>query len=694
MMGFLTVVVLICAAGAAVLVARSAEIVGALARHRLASRGAHEREGAERSASVTSLVRAGGHALRVEVDRSRLADGGWLGGRYIVWFRAAEWHVIAGRVENVKEAIQDRLCTETGLAPGELSIVLKCDPRATVAVRAAEVHLPPRTTSASSPEHERVEPVAAAAEPVTTLVLVDLGDRLVARLPDNTAVYVGRSPACDVTLGDAKVSEHHFEIRSRSDAAEVRDLGSRNGVWVMGVRIEGAVWLRPGETVRAGDTTLRLVDATKAIVAVPEAAEPVEVAVAREPVGAESSAAGLPTAELKATPLLPAAAAAAPVRYPERIASHVRSIRTAPMALEDLPRRLPTRSDPVVLGWDRGGAPVMFEALTDPVEAGNGHLLIYGASGLGKSQLLRAIIPQAISRGIATCVIDQAGDYADLPGMRVGRPWEGMAGNPLCPASDTSAAEARAKIELAEALTTAVASRHSRLGHRQHAKLREALDAAYAEAAAAARWPTLGDLHEQFDADLRGVFGEVTGRGLFTGGGPLGDILAANTVVDVSEIPGTGTLQRLVTGVVLAAIDVRVVALPPAPGSVRYLLVIDEANRVGGFASLDRLLREGRAAGLAVAVSSQRPQDLPDIAHAVAGTTVCLRLGLKAAQVAAGHLDGADTGLAERIARLSPGDAIVKVAGQPPAHVRLAQHHRDAHRLGAPPPVDDSEAAS
>ena len=59
------------------------------------------------------------------------------------------------------------------------------------------------------------------------------------------------------------------------------------------------------------------------------------------------------------------------------------------------------------------------------------------------------------------------------------------------------------------------------------------------------------------------------------------------------------------------------------------------------------------------------------------------------------HLDATDPSLADRITRLATGEAIVKVAGQRPVLVRLAQHHRDAAQLAAPPAnrTDDEEAS-
>jgi hypothetical protein len=60
------------------------------------------------------------------------------------------------------------------------------------------------------------------------------------RAPDEplTAEHtIGRSSLCRLRLADGEVSAHHAVIRWTGEAWEVRDLGSRNGVRVSGVRL-------------------------------------------------------------------------------------------------------------------------------------------------------------------------------------------------------------------------------------------------------------------------------------------------------------------------------------------------------------------------------------------------------------------------------------------------------------------------
>jgi pSer/pThr/pTyr-binding forkhead associated (FHA) protein len=77
-----------------------------------------------------------------------------------------------------------------------------------------------------------------------------------------SVLVLGRQ-AVDLVIEDAQVSRRHASVRPAGDALEVEDLGSKNGTWVNGARIAGAVRLAPGDRVRVGDTTFE-VEATPA----------------------------------------------------------------------------------------------------------------------------------------------------------------------------------------------------------------------------------------------------------------------------------------------------------------------------------------------------------------------------------------------------------------------------------------------
>jgi pSer/pThr/pTyr-binding forkhead associated (FHA) protein len=66
----------------------------------------------------------------------------------------------------------------------------------------------------------------------------------------------GRDPAAEIQLLDPLVSRRHFQILPRSGQYGIRELRSRNGVWVNDLPILGISPLRDGDRVRIGDTSM------------------------------------------------------------------------------------------------------------------------------------------------------------------------------------------------------------------------------------------------------------------------------------------------------------------------------------------------------------------------------------------------------------------------------------------------------
>jgi pSer/pThr/pTyr-binding forkhead associated (FHA) protein len=73
-----------------------------------------------------------------------------------------------------------------------------------------------------------------------------------------TATRIGRSPDNDIVLSDAKVSRHHAVITDDGRTFLVTDLGSANGVRVLGQRIDPSTELREGDRIRIGDQEFTL----------------------------------------------------------------------------------------------------------------------------------------------------------------------------------------------------------------------------------------------------------------------------------------------------------------------------------------------------------------------------------------------------------------------------------------------------
>ena len=77
-----------------------------------------------------------------------------------------------------------------------------------------------------------------------------MAGRVIEPQPD---LRIGRDE-CDIMLADPEVSRWHAALRQVDSELAIEDLGSTNGTWVNGHRIEAVTPLRLGDRVRLGNT--------------------------------------------------------------------------------------------------------------------------------------------------------------------------------------------------------------------------------------------------------------------------------------------------------------------------------------------------------------------------------------------------------------------------------------------------------
>jgi hypothetical protein len=78
------------------------------------------------------------------------------------------------------------------------------------------------------------------------------------RTLDSAPVTLGRSSDNDMNLGDDEfASAHHAKVEPRRDGVWVEDVGSTNGTFVNGVKLNRPQKLTPGDIIRVGETDLR-----------------------------------------------------------------------------------------------------------------------------------------------------------------------------------------------------------------------------------------------------------------------------------------------------------------------------------------------------------------------------------------------------------------------------------------------------
>lgn len=89
----------------------------------------------------------------------------------------------------------------------------------------------------------------------TLTLVVGAGAQRVRRKISHRPISVGSASDNDVVLSDRAVSRHHCRFEPLADGCLVRDLGSRNGTWMAGLRV-GAAGVPIGTRLRVGRTPM------------------------------------------------------------------------------------------------------------------------------------------------------------------------------------------------------------------------------------------------------------------------------------------------------------------------------------------------------------------------------------------------------------------------------------------------------
>jgi len=95
--------------------------------------------------------------------------------------------------------------------------------------------------------------------PPTYAVAVVAGPDAGTSVPLNTTLLVGSEPNLGLTLNDPTVSRYHLELAPTTTGVRVKDVGSKNGTFVLGAQVHDVV-LGPGATVALGRTLLCVVE--------------------------------------------------------------------------------------------------------------------------------------------------------------------------------------------------------------------------------------------------------------------------------------------------------------------------------------------------------------------------------------------------------------------------------------------------
>ncbi len=173
-------------------------------------------------------------------------------------------------------------------------------------------------------------------------------------VPVEPGATIGRE-GCDITLSDPDVSRRHAAIQIVRDEVSIEDLGSTNGTFVNGQRIEERRRLTDGDEIQIGSTVWRLrapASATR-LVDQPSGATRLSQTTSLRPSAEPPTEPPTPAEPPAAAPEPPAPAepAAPPPRAPEPVAAEPPASEPAPSRAEppasEPPASKPPAQEPV-----------------------------------------------------------------------------------------------------------------------------------------------------------------------------------------------------------------------------------------------------------------------------------------------------------------------------------------------------------
>jgi hypothetical protein len=133
-------------------------------------------------------------------------------------------------------------------------------PGAAIAPAAATTTLT-RPADGDSPSRRSRRKAAAAAKGASgraaRLVVLEPAARRGLTVAITGEVTLGRDPACTIVVDDdAYVSQIHLRVFDYDGQPMVEDLGSTNGTYHNGVKLNGAKLLHPGDRLQVGTTVI------------------------------------------------------------------------------------------------------------------------------------------------------------------------------------------------------------------------------------------------------------------------------------------------------------------------------------------------------------------------------------------------------------------------------------------------------
>jgi hypothetical protein len=293
-----------------------------------------------------------------------------------------------------------------------------------------------------------------------------------------------------------------------------------------------------------------------------------------------------------------------------------------------------------MLGADE--APVYWNPFGGDTPLANGHMLVVGTSGSGKTQVLKSLIGEVVQKGLIPVIFDFNNDYVSPEFLqrhviRAHYPGDGLPLNPLELVPDPLTG----KIQLANGIfsTAGILKRVYGLGVQQEANLRLAMVECYRDHGItkdttekpSSGYPVFEELESKIlelpnHTALLNRLSPIFSLNLFSRSGDdksFGDFIKSPKVIRLAPLP-TEEVKLAVAEFVLLKLYNHFVCLPHRTHPI-MAIIVDEAHKLSGSESIVKLFREIRKFGVAMILSSQKARDFHSDIHANAASGLFLK---------------------------------------------------------------------
>ena len=319
----------------------------------------------------------------------------------------------------------------------------------------------------------------------------------------------------------------------------------------------------------------------------------------------------------------------------------------------------------------------------------NRHLMICGSSGKGKTQLIKYLACQLRERRKNILILDFKNDFASdfhfakkANIKKVFVNFDGLPFNPLVPYPIAHPETKQRFLQIAQHISgvSAIFQRIYGLGTQQESAVKSAIREAFNEKGIAVEgyipydesieYPDLNQVGEKLKTSNAAAYNRLDP--LFTLGlfredkkqHSFDKLADESMILNLSQIPNERLKNALAELLILAAHSYY--NSKPHSGTLRQVMIFDEAHRILQSNFMELLIREGRAYGVGIFLSSQNPSDFPNQISNSMATKIL-------------HGNGSDREAVRNIARLlglQDRDAEISRLGRFEAFVHNANTHQ------------------